>query len=193
MLNEQSAGGAVAADGMLYVIGGRDGVSLCSVQRYDVATNTWTEVASMGSRRVGVGVAALEHSGPLTLHELVNAGCTASELRDGRKCTAAELRAAGFLAVDVYGAGHSLAELREAGFTAAEVRQIQAEGSPPPAQHASAATPEWLNEASRSRHRSSLRATRYYGVANLEQLNESVSSLNAIRHDGSEHVGASAS
>jgi hypothetical protein len=45
---------------MLYVVGGYDGGSdLSSVERYDVAADTWTAVAPMGSKRNVVGVASV--------------------------------------------------------------------------------------------------------------------------------------
>ena len=61
------------------------------------AADAWTAVASMGSKRNELGVAALDAtSGPLTLSELCAAGCSLAEVRAARACTAEELRGAGF-------------------------------------------------------------------------------------------------
>ena len=51
----------VAMNGALYSLGGNDGSSsLNSVERYDVATNKWTLVTSMLTRRSSVGAAVLD-------------------------------------------------------------------------------------------------------------------------------------
>ena len=52
-------------DGMLYVIGGQTKHDNCynhlaSVEKYDPARDTWTAVASMGTKRYGLGVAVLD-------------------------------------------------------------------------------------------------------------------------------------
>ena len=45
--------------GMLYAIGGFDGVSpLKSVERYDPVTNQWTSLPEMSSKRFGLGACA---------------------------------------------------------------------------------------------------------------------------------------
>ena len=68
--------------GGLYAVGGRDGSGyLSSVEQYDAAADAWTPVASMGSKRVYQGVAALDGgSGPLTVDELLKAGATVDAL-----------------------------------------------------------------------------------------------------------------
>ena len=45
----------------MYAVGGQDGVScLYIVEKYDPQENRWCRVASMSSRRLGVGVAVLD-------------------------------------------------------------------------------------------------------------------------------------
>lgn len=45
----------------MYAVGGQDGVScLYIVEKYDPQENRWYRVASMSSRRLGVGVAVLD-------------------------------------------------------------------------------------------------------------------------------------
>ena len=44
----------------MFAVGGQDGVSCLNfVERYDPQLNKWTKVASMSTRRLGVGVAVL--------------------------------------------------------------------------------------------------------------------------------------
>ena len=82
----------------LYAVGGESfGSALNSVERYDAAADTWTAVASMGSKRNRLRAAsAATARGPLTLSELRAAGCSAGQVRAARACAAAELRAAGY-------------------------------------------------------------------------------------------------
>ena len=74
--------GVAVLDGALYAVGGHDDRGrLSSVERYDAAADAWTPVASMGSKRVYQGVAALDGgSGPLTVDELLKAGATVDAL-----------------------------------------------------------------------------------------------------------------
>ena len=45
----------------MYAVGGQDGVSCLNiVEKYDPRENRWTRVASMSTRRLGVGVAVLD-------------------------------------------------------------------------------------------------------------------------------------
>ncbi|KAK2719707.1 hypothetical protein QYM36_005253 [Artemia franciscana] len=47
-------------DGLLYAVGGQDGVSCLNVvERYDPKENKWSKVACMNTRRLGVAVAVL--------------------------------------------------------------------------------------------------------------------------------------
>ena len=56
-----SALGAAALDGRLYVCGGYDGVaSLSSVESYDTMNKRWGMVASMSRSRSAAGVAVLD-------------------------------------------------------------------------------------------------------------------------------------
>jgi kelch-like protein 18 len=60
MMRYRSAGGVAALRGFVYALGGHDGLSIFdSVERYDPATDTWTKVKSMLSRRCRLGVATL--------------------------------------------------------------------------------------------------------------------------------------
>jgi kelch-like protein 20 len=52
--------GVAVLDGMLYAVGGQDGVSCLNVvERFDPQANRWTKVAPMGTRRLGVAVAVV--------------------------------------------------------------------------------------------------------------------------------------
>ncbi|EPB68892.1 BTB/POZ domain protein [Ancylostoma ceylanicum] len=51
---------AAALDGAIYAVGGLDDTTCFSiVERYDIESNTWSDVAPMNVRRGGVGVSAL--------------------------------------------------------------------------------------------------------------------------------------
>ena len=60
MMRYRSAGGVSALRGFVYALGGHDGLSIFdSVERYDPASDTWTKVKPMLSRRCRLGVATL--------------------------------------------------------------------------------------------------------------------------------------
>jgi len=61
MSRERSGVGAAVVDGVLYAVGGRDHMdNTTSVERYDEAANSWSEVAPLNKRRDSLGVAVVD-------------------------------------------------------------------------------------------------------------------------------------
>ena len=60
MSTKRNAVAVIAANGLLYAVGGNDGkATLASVERYDPVTAVGSPVTAMGSARAGDGVACL--------------------------------------------------------------------------------------------------------------------------------------
>lgn len=59
MISQRSLFSLIAAHGFIYAIGGNNGKSLSTVERYDASANLWIAVESMIKPRVAAAAAAL--------------------------------------------------------------------------------------------------------------------------------------
>jgi hypothetical protein len=69
-LNSRWGGASFVLQGCLYAAGGTSANSSSSVERYDVASNTWTAVADMHERRNCFAVITIEFAGSIEEQEL---------------------------------------------------------------------------------------------------------------------------